>query len=73
MDKYTKTLATGYSVNIIAGIMVFSGTAASAAAVYGEVGAVDAIGSIYISSVGGIYNQVANAGASTDWQKVTTT
>jgi len=54
------------------GPKVFSGTAANGNAVYAEVGAYDATGSIYISTAG-LYHQVANAGAATDWYKCTTT
>lgn len=54
------------------GAKVFTGTAANETAVYAEVGAVDATGSIYIST-SGLYVQVANNAADADWNKVTTT
>jgi hypothetical protein len=73
MNEFKTAKSTGKDVITLGAIFIFQGTAASAAEVYTEVGAIDAIGSLYISSVGGIYNQVANAGSSTDWQKVTTT
>ena len=41
-------------------------------AVYTEVPSDFSIGSIYMSTAGKIYLKVANAGANTDWQKVTT-
>jgi translation elongation factor EF-G len=54
------------------GAKVFTGTAANGDAVYAEVGAKDAVGSIYISTGNGyIYIQVANAGNAADWYKVT--
>jgi hypothetical protein len=54
------------------GAKIFTGTAANGDAVYAEVGAKDAIGSIYLNATNGyIYIQVANAGAATDWYKVT--
>jgi hypothetical protein len=55
------------------GAKVFTGSAANETAVYAEVGTVDATGSIYISTAGGLYVQVADAGADADWQKVTST
>jgi len=54
------------------GAKIFTGTAANETAVYAEVGAVDATGSIYIST-SGLYVQVANNSADADWNKVTTT
>lgn len=51
---------------------IFTGSAASVAAVYAEVGDVDAAGSVYLSSAGGMYYQVADAGAEADWETVTT-
>lgn len=50
---------------------IFTGTANGENAVYTEVGAYDGIGSVYFSTVGKIYIQVANAGANTDWETVT--
>lgn len=51
---------------------IFTGSAASVAAVYAEVGDVDAVGSVYLSTAGGFYFQVADAGAEADWETVTT-
>ena len=51
---------------------IFTGSAANAAAVYAEVGTVDATGSVYISTAGGLYLQVADNGAEADWETVTT-
>ena len=54
------------------GARIFTGTAVNGDAVYAEVGAVDATGSIYLSTGNGyLYIQVANAGAAADWYKVT--
>lgn len=55
------------------GAMIFSGTATTGDLIYAEVGAYDATGSLYITTNGALYVQVANAGAATDWYKVTTT
>jgi len=56
------------------GAKIFTGTAANGDAVYAEVGAYDAIGSIYLNHTNGyIYIQVANAGSESDWYKVTAT
>jgi hypothetical protein len=50
----------------------FIGGAVSAAAVYAEILATGATGSTYQSTAGGFYFQVANAGAASDWETVTT-
>lgn len=55
------------------GAKIFTGSAANGDAVYAEVGAYDATGSIYLTTAGALYVQVANGGAATDWFKVTTT
>ena len=55
------------------GAKVFTGSAANETAVYAAVGTDGATGSIYLSTAGGLYVQVANAGADADWEKVTTT
>jgi hypothetical protein len=55
------------------GAKIFTGSAANGDAVYAEVGAYDATGSIYLTTAGALYVQVANAGAATDWFKATTT
>jgi hypothetical protein len=56
------------------GSKIFSGAAANGDAVYAEVGAYDAVGSMYFSSAANsVYIQVANAGAATDWFKITVT
>jgi len=55
------------------GAKVFTGSAANESAVYAAVGTDGATGSIYLSTAGGLYVQVANAGADADWEKVTTT
>ena len=60
-------------LKLSSGARVFTGSAANGNAVYAEVGAVDATGSIYITTAGALYVQVANTGAETDWYKVTTT
>jgi len=63
---------SGADVITSSGAKIFTGSAATGDAVYAEVGAYDATGSIYISTAGAMYVQVANAGAATDWFKVTT-
>jgi hypothetical protein len=63
----------GNDITTSSGAKIFSGSAANGNAVYAEVGTKDATGSIYISTVGAIFIQVANAGAATDWYKVTAT
>ena len=65
---------TGFAAQIITedGPKIFSGTAATGAAVYAEVGAIDATGSMYMSTTG-IFVQVANTGAETDWERVDST
>jgi len=60
-------------IQVSSGAKIFTGTAANGNAVYAEVGDKDATGSIYISTVGALYIQVANAGAESDWYKVTAT
>ena len=53
------------------GAMIFTGTAANGDAIYAEVGAKDAIGSLYINRTNGyLYIQVADAGSEADWYKV---
>lgn len=66
---------TGFRAQIIFedGPKIFTGSAANGDAVYTEVGAYDATGSMYLTTAGALYVQVANTGAATDWFKVTTT
>lgn len=78
LDLYDEA---GYGYNIIgsdlrlsSGVKIFTGTAATGDAVFAEVGAIDAVGSIYLNATNGyIYIQVANTEAATDWFKVTAT
>lgn len=72
MNEFKKTTVEGKDVIALGAIYIFQGTAANETAVYAEVGSIDAIGSLYLST-SGIYFQVANNGADADWQKVTTT
>ena len=60
-------------VKTSSGAFIFTGSAANGDAVYAEVGTYDATGSIYLTTAGALYVQVANGGAATDWFKVTTT
>ena len=60
-------------IRLSSGALIFTGSAANGDAVYAEVGAKDATGSIYLTTAGALYVQVANAGAATDWHKVTVT
>jgi hypothetical protein len=55
------------------GVGLFIGNQTTRAGVLGEVSNIVAIGSIYLSTAGKQYLKVANAGANTDWQRVTTT
>jgi hypothetical protein len=52
---------------------VYSGAQTTRATVRAEVGLAGAIGSLYLSSAGKVYMKVANANATTDWQKITAT
>ena len=58
-------------IELSTGAKIFSGAAVNVAGVYGEVGAKDATGSIYISTAGYFFVQVANAAATTDWKVAT--
>jgi len=61
-------------IRLSSGALIFTGAQTTRAAVLAEVGAAnDATGSIYLSTAGKLYVQVADTGALTDWQKVTTT
>lgn len=51
---------------------VYTGAQTTRDTVRAEVGSGGAIGSIYLSSAGKVYVKVANAGATADWEKVTT-
>lgn len=72
MNEFKKIKSNGVDVIQLGSVFVFQGTAADETAVFAEVGAIDATGSLYLST-SGIYFQVANNGADADWQKVTTT
>ena len=54
-------------------IVVYSGDSATRAAVFAEVSATCATGSLYISSAGELYIRMGNAGALTDWEAITYT
>ena len=60
-------------IKLSSGARIFTGSAANGNAVYAEVGTVDATGSMYITTAGALYVQVANAGSEADWYKCTTT
>jgi hypothetical protein len=69
-------VAAGFTVSdlkLSSGAKIFTGSAANGDGVYAEVGSVDATGSIYLTTAGAIYIQVANNGAAADWYKVTAT
>jgi hypothetical protein len=72
MNEFKKIKSSGVDVIQLGAVFVFQGTAANETAVFAEVGAIDAIGSLYLSTTG-IYFQVANNGVDADWEKVTTT
>lgn len=57
---------------VAGGAMIYTGAQTTRDTVRSEVGTAGAIGSIYLSSAGKIYLKVANAGATADWAKVTT-
>ena len=52
---------------------IYVGSQTTRDTVRAEVGTAAAIGSVYFSSAGKVYIKVANAAATTDWQKVTAT
>jgi len=58
-------------VKLSNGARIFSGAAATYDAVYAEILTTGATGSIYISTIGILFVQVANAGAAADWEAVT--
>lgn len=53
--------------------LIYVGAQTTRAGVRGEVGNTPVVGSAYLSSAGKMYLKVANAAATTDWQRVTTT
>jgi hypothetical protein len=53
--------------------VVTGGASTTRDTVRADAGTDYAIGSIYLSTAGKMYLKVANAGATTDWQKVTAT
>jgi len=59
-------------VLLSSGAKVFTGSAANSNAVYAEIGTDGATGSIYLSTAGLLFVQVAHAGANADWETVTT-
>lgn len=73
VQAYINTLVSANAGNTGPGVSIFAGAQTTRAGVYGEVTPIAAIGSIYMSTAGKQYVKVANAGASTDWQRVTTT
>jgi hypothetical protein len=58
-------------VRLHTGAKIFSGAQATEANVTTEVAAYDAVGSIYLSTAGHIFVQVADTGAATDWKEIT--
>lgn len=50
----------------------YTGSASTRSAVRTQLGGVAAIGSVYRSTAGKAYLKVANAGANTDWERITT-
>ena len=59
-------------IKLANGIMIFVGAQTTEDGVYGEVGSKDATGSIYLSTGGEMFLQVANNGNAADWETVTT-
>lgn len=82
-DTGTNTgFASGFSTNgatvncefeLKNGACLYSGAQTTRDTVRGEVGLTGAIGSLYLSSAGKLYVKVANADATADWEKVTST
>jgi hypothetical protein len=75
--RFTLASGSNYFINgdqlILAnGARIYSGAQTTRDGVRGEVGTGGSIGSIYLSSAGKMYLKVANANATTDWEKVTT-
>ena len=70
---FINPLVSANAGNTGPGSAIFAGAQTTRAGVYGEVTPTAAIGSIYMSTAGKQYVKVANAGALTDWQRVTTT
>jgi hypothetical protein len=67
-------VAAGFTVSdlkLSSGAKIFTGSQTTEDGVYGEVGAYDATGSIYLSTGGELFIQVANNGAAADWETVT--
>lgn len=63
----------GAASMVVAGTTyIYTGAQTTRDTVRAEVGTGGAIGSVYFSSAGKIYLKVANAGATADWAKVTT-
>lgn len=63
----------GAASTLVAGTTrIFQGACTTRDTVRAEVGTC-AIGSLYVSTAGKLYLKVANAAATTDWQKVTAT
>ena len=52
---------------------IYTGSASTRDAVRAQAGSQGAVGSLYLSSAGKAYLKVANAGATADWERVTTT
>ena len=73
-DATTWTYNIDGSTKLPGGPVVFTGNAATRAAVNTQVGAVGSNGSLYLSTTGRMYLKVNITGvATTDWQRVTTT
>lgn len=68
----TTIAATGGQVIFSNGVYLYTGAQTTRDTVRAEVGLGGAIGSTYFSTAGKIYLKVANADATTDWERVTT-
>lgn len=73
VDAWINPLVSANAGNTGPGMSVFAGAQTTRLGVLNEVVSTAAIGSIYMSTAGKMYVKVANAGANTDWQRVTTT
>jgi hypothetical protein len=66
------TFTNGDQLILSNGARIYSGGQTTRDTVRIEAGAQGTIGSIYLSSAGKVYLKVANGGAVTDWERVTT-
>ena len=73
LEISTNTGTVQTEIELSSGANIFTGSAVDGNAIYAQVGAYDAVGSIYLSTNGTLWVQDADAGAGTDWEVVTVT